>query len=147
MKPISAILQEWTEVFAHRSMRDFKRFMDDTGLSPSQVNTLMRLHYGRMCGVTDVAGHLGITNAAASQMIERLVQMGLLARTESPADRRVKQLTLTDAGRTLVQDGIEARRRWMEDLVETLTPDEQATIASALTILTEAAKKLEKTSS
>ncbi len=89
VKSFSEVMGEWAEVFMHRSFRDFKRFMDDAGLSPSQANALMRLYHGELCGVSDIGGHLGISNAAASQMVERLVQMGLLERTEdSPGPAR-----------------------------------------------------------
>lgn len=142
-KPFPQVLHEWAEVFMRRSMRDFKRFMDDSGLSPSQVHTLMRLYHSGGCGVSDIGGQLGVTNAAASQMIDRLVQAGFVARAEDPADRRAKQITLAQEGRALVENGIEARRRWMEDLTCTLTAEEQETIASALTLLTEAARRLE----
>jgi DNA-binding MarR family transcriptional regulator len=72
----SNVLQEWVEVFMHRSFHDFKLFMDESGLSASQVNTLMRLYHQNVCGVTDIAQTLGITNAAASQLVDKLVGMG-----------------------------------------------------------------------
>jgi len=37
-KPYLDVLHEWVKVFMQRSMSDFKRFMDETDLSPSQVN-------------------------------------------------------------------------------------------------------------
>jgi len=77
-----------------------------------------------------------------SQLIERLVKMGLLARTENPNDRRSKQLSITHEGEMLIQQGIEARRKWMETLTESLDPAQQLTIANALITLTEAAKAL-----
>jgi DNA-binding MarR family transcriptional regulator len=141
-KPISDVLQEWTEVFMNRSTRDFKRLMDESGLSPSQINTLMRLYYGGMCGVSDIGGHLKITNAAASQMIDRMVTMNLLERSEDPDDRRAKRLTLTAKGKALVEEGIDARRAWMEALTANLSVEQQAMIAEALTVLTKAAKDL-----
>ena len=143
VKPFSEVMAEWAEVFMHRSFRDFKRFMDDAGLSPSQVNALMRLYHGKLCGVSDIGEHLGITNPAASQMVERLVQMGLLERTEDSQDRRARQLKLTGQGQALVERGIEARRAWMESLTTNLTPIQQAMIAEALSMLTEAARKSE----
>jgi len=146
MKHFSTILHEWSEVFVHRSMRDFKRFMDDTGLSPSQINTLMRLHYSGPCGVSDIAEHLGISNAAASQMIDKLVQAELVERAEAPDDRRMKQITLAPHGAALVERGIDARRCWMEELTCTLSPEQQAAIADALAVLTEAARRLESES-
>lgn len=39
------VLHDFTAVFMRRSMRDFKHFMDDSGLSSSQVNALMRIHF------------------------------------------------------------------------------------------------------
>jgi DNA-binding MarR family transcriptional regulator len=141
-KQISDVLQEWTEVFMNRSARDFKRLMDESGLSPSQINTLMRLYYGGMCGVSDIGDHLRVTNAAASQMIDRMVTMNLLERSEDPDDRRAKRLTLTAKGKALVEKGIDARRAWMETLTTNLSDEQQAMIAEALTVLTKAAKDL-----
>ena len=143
VKPFSEVLGEWAEVFMHRSFRDFKRFMDEAGLSPTQVNALMRLYHGKLCGVSDIGGHLGITNAAASQMVERLVQMGLLERSEDRQDRRARKLELTGQGRALVERGIEARRAWMESLTTNLTAEQQSMIAEALSMLTKAARKSE----
>ena len=67
-KPFPTILHEWTEVIARQNMREFKRFMDEADLSPSQINALFRLHFGGMCGISEIAGHLGVTDPAASQM-------------------------------------------------------------------------------
>ena len=88
-KILSDILKEWSEVFMRRSMRDFKRFIDESGLSPSQLSTLMHLYYSDDCGVSGLSKHLGITKPAVSQLIERLVKMELLERTENPRDRRI----------------------------------------------------------
>jgi DNA-binding MarR family transcriptional regulator len=93
--------------------------------------------------VSDVGELLGVTNAAASQMVDRLVQYEMIERSEDPVDRRVKQLKLTEKGRGIVQESIEARRRWMEKLTNALTHDEQISIITALTILTNAAHDLE----
>ena len=126
----------------HRSFHDFKRYMDASGLSASQANALMRLYHSGACGVSDIGEHVGISNAAASQMIDRLVQMGMVERTEKLGDRRAKQLTLTAQGRNLVEKGVSARSRWMEELSGVLTETQQAEISSALAQLIEAAQKL-----
>lgn len=125
-----------------RSIRDFKRSMDDWGLSPSQLNAMMRLYHNGHCGVTGLSEHLGISNAASSQLIDRLVKLGLLERTEDPSDRRVKQIALSAQGRAMIEKGIETRARWMEELTEALTPGEQAAIIQALKLLTDAARRL-----
>lgn len=137
------VLRTWSETFMRRSMHDFVQFRRDSGLTMAQISTLFRLHHEGMCGVTDVGEQLGVTNAAASQMVDRLVSQGLVERSEAPQDRRAKQLTLTPRGRQLVLDSIEARRRWMEQITNTLGPREQAQIIEALTILNRAATQLE----
>ena len=138
---LTEVIREWSEVFMHRSMRDFKRFMDATGLSFSQINILMRLFHGGCAGVSEIGDQLGVTNAAASQAVDRLVQLGLIERTEDPEDRRAKRLALTQKGNALIEKGVEARSQWIEGLTDALTPEQQNMIISALTLLTEAARK------
>jgi DNA-binding MarR family transcriptional regulator len=142
-KQLSDVVREWAEVFMHRSMRDFKRFMNATGLSFSQINILMRLVHGGSTGVSEIGEKMGVTNAAASQAIDRLVEKGLIERTEDPDDRRAKLLTLTSEGSALIAKGVEARGKWVECLTDTLTLPQQESIISALTLLTEAARKTE----
>jgi len=83
-KVLSEVLREWSGVFMRRSGRDFRGFMDETGLSFSQLNILMRLYHGGKCGVSEIGERLGISNAAASQSIDRLVNLGLIERSEDP---------------------------------------------------------------
>lgn len=140
---LTEVIREWSEVFMHRSMREFKRFMDMTGLSFSQINILMRLVHGGSTGVSEIGEQLGVSNAAASQAVDRLVQLGLIERTEDPEDRRAKRLALTKKGSTLIEQGVEARSKWVEGLTDALTPEQQNMIISALTLLTEAARNIE----
>jgi DNA-binding MarR family transcriptional regulator len=48
-------------------------------------------------------------------------------------------------GRQLIQDSIDARQRWMQELTDALTPEEQESISVALTTLSEAALDMEST--
>jgi DNA-binding MarR family transcriptional regulator len=143
MTYLTTALRTWSEVFMRRSMHDFLQFSRQSGLSMSQINVLFRLNYGGQCGVSDLGEHLGVSSAAASQLVDRLVGQGLLMRSEDPNDRRSRPLTLTNNGKALVQESIEARRRWLEDLTAALPAEQQASIAAALTTLTQAALELE----
>jgi hypothetical protein len=51
---LTKVVHEWAEVFMHLSMHDFKRFMNDTGLSFSQFNILMRLFHRGGAGVSEI---------------------------------------------------------------------------------------------
>ncbi len=137
---LTRVIRLWSEVFMHRSLGDLKRFMSETGLSFPLVNMLMRLYHGEPSGISEISDELGVTKAAISQAVDRLVQLGLVARQEDATDRRARRLEVTEAGRALVERAIEARCRWLETLAEQLTPEQRALIVSALTLLTDAAR-------
>jgi DNA-binding MarR family transcriptional regulator len=140
---VSQTLNAWSEVFMHRSMREFKKIMDENSLSASQMITLFRLYHGASIRISDIGSQLSVSKAASSQMIDRLVTLKLVDRMEHPVDRRVKQLTITEKGKFLVEQGINARRQWMEELVAELTSEQEATVISALTMLTVQAAKIQ----
>ena len=139
------IIRRWLDIAMHRSMRDRTHFAKAKGLSMTQFGLLMQLHYRGNCGVSDISERFEITNAAASQLVDKLVQSGLTERTEDPSDRRAKQLQLSAKGRALIDRGLSERYRWVEQLVVELDAKDREKIASALIILTEAASKLEQT--
>ncbi len=139
----SQVLHDWSETFMRRSMHDFIKFSKDSGLSMPQMSALFHLYHGSQCGVSNIGELLGVTNAAASQLIDRLVLNDLIIRSEDPNDRRVKQLRLTEKGRALVRESIEIRRRWLEKLTDALSVEEQKSIITALTILTHTARELD----
>jgi DNA-binding MarR family transcriptional regulator len=136
-------LHEWTGVFMRNSMHDFLRFSKEKGVSLSQIGALFRIRRGG-CSVSDISGELNITAAAASQMLESLVQQDFIRRSEDPNDRRVKQIVLTEKGRKILMESIHARQRWMHNLVNLLNGQEQSQVASAMELLVKKSALLEK---
>lgn len=141
--PFTSQLSTLAETLIRGSMFQIHQFLRSRGVSFSQFSVLMRLQHGGVCGVSDVGAYLGVTNAAASQLTDRLVELGLLERSEDPADRRQRRLVLSDQGAALLQQVGETRLRWLESLAAALPPEEQPQIARTLTLLTEAARSLE----
>jgi len=141
--PFVNTLGKWIEVFMRRSMHNFISYSKEKGLSMSQLGALLHLFRGGSCSVSDIGDNLGVTNAAASQMLERLVQQSLILRKEDPEDRRVKQVVLTDKGREILQESIAARQVWLENLAQTLSEAEREQITAALEVLIDKASQLE----
>jgi DNA-binding MarR family transcriptional regulator len=142
--PFVAALEEWIEVSMHRSMRNFIHYARKSGLTMSHMGALFHIHREGRCGVTELGNHLDVSSAAASQMLERLVQQDLILRMEDPDDRRVKKIVLTDKGERLLKDGIRAHQSWVEELTQTLAPDEKDTIRVALKVLIEKVRHLKQ---
>ena len=141
-EPFLDTLKDWVKVFMRRSMRDFILYSKASGLSIAQIVALTRIDKGAS-GVSDLGEELGVTSAAASQMLDRLVQQHLILRSEDPADRRAKQIVLTEKGRQTLQEGFNARQGWLEGLAATLSASEKEQVTVALNILITKAKQLE----
>ena len=140
--PISQSLRTWMDVFMHRSMRGWTQFAKTTGLSMPQFSILMQLHHKGPCGMSEISERFDISNAAASQLVEKLVQSEHIERAEDPSDRRAKVLQLTDKGKELIEAGFKERYKWMEELVSNLKAEEREKVVDALTILTETARNM-----
>ena len=139
----SQTVRQWMDTFVHRSMRDSARYIKASGFSMPQFFLLMQVYRREHCGISDLSEQLEITNAATSQLVDKLVQADLLLRTEDPNDRRAKQVALSSKGREFIAQGIQERYRWMEALEQNLTSEEKIKVAEALEILTEASQRLE----
>ena len=139
----SQSLRGWMDTFVHRSMRDSARFVKASGFSMPQFFLLMHLRHHANCGISDLSEHLETTNAATSQLVDKLVQAGLLERTEDPHDRRAKQVSLTPAGEAFIERAIAERSRWVDDLTSVLNAEERQKVAETLEIMTEALQRFE----
>ena len=71
--PLPPILQEWIGIFMRRSMRSLIQYIKENDLSMSQIGALFQIQRGKS-NVSELGEGLGISTAAASQMLERLVQ-------------------------------------------------------------------------
>lgn len=136
-------VQEWMEVFMQRSMRGFLAYARESGLSMSQLGAIFQIEHRGSGGVSDLGDKLGVTSSAASQLLERLVQQGLVLRSEHPDDRRAKQLLLTDKGRQVLQESVRARQNWLSDLAKVLSDREKEAVIAALNILIDRARHLD----
>lgn len=84
----------------------------DEQLAMSQVKLMLLVaRPDQRFKVSDVADFMGVTNAAASRAIDRLVQRGLIDRTVSPEDRRAVDLALTPEGQEILDRFAETRNR------------------------------------
>ncbi len=143
----SSTLNNTVAIFVRRSMQNYFRYIKDSGFSMSQVSALFFLYRKGSSGVSDIGEEMGVTSAAASQMLDRLVQQGLISRTEDPHDRRLKLIALTDQGRRTLdtfRNNLRGRHIWVDELAAKLSPAEQEQVEAALKILIEKAGQLEE---
>lgn len=145
--PLVTTLQEAFAIIRRRLMRNMFTYAKGQGLTMPQMGAMFHINQSGGCGISDIGNDLGVTNSAASQMMDRLVQIRYISRTEDPSDRRGKLLVLTDKGRQVLVEGNQTNRHWLESLAQLMTPDEREQVRQAVMILIERANQLESSSS
>ncbi len=119
----------------HLSMRSGWKYVKEQGLSMPQMFALRYLYYKGESNISDLARELGVSTASASQMLERLVQQGLVIRQEDPNDRRNKRIRLSQKGQDVIRDSMRAYQEWVDDLLQRLTPEERRNLTEGLETL------------
>jgi DNA-binding MarR family transcriptional regulator len=141
---IRASIGELAGILARLSITQMKDLMNETSLSHSQMFTLMQINFQGNCGVSKIADHLGTTDAASSQLVQRLVNLDLVERLESQEDRREKKISLTPRGKELVGRMVENRRKMIEELIRALPDDKQSMMIEAISLLVKSAHDYEQ---
>ena len=93
-------------------------------LSPPQYMVLRALQRSGSMRVSDVASHLGVTNPAASMLLQAMSEQGLVDREPDPTDGRATLLSLSPQGHTRVTEAEETRRRFMKRVTSRLSADD-----------------------
>jgi DNA-binding MarR family transcriptional regulator len=107
----------------------------EQGLEPGWYDvlaTLRRTGPPYRLRASDFTSALMLTSSGTTKRLDRLEQAGLIARSPDPGDRRGTLITLTDAGRRLVDDATAAHLANERRLLEALTPAEQDRLAALL---------------
>jgi DNA-binding MarR family transcriptional regulator len=108
-------------------------FLADVELSFTQVRALFVLAAAdEPQPIHQVAHRLGLSLAAVGRSLDGLVRLGSVERRESPADRRVKLVSITPEGLRVVDQHLEPRRRALHTFVEHLSAEHVRAFLTAL---------------
>jgi DNA-binding MarR family transcriptional regulator len=89
--------------------------------------------------LVDLASALGVAPSTAGRMCERLTRKGLIRRHRARADRRTVLVSITPAGRAVVDQATTRRRALIAEILTVLPPEQQRDIAVALRTFAQAA--------
>lgn len=98
----------------------------------SQYRVLVIVATHGPLNLNSVAGALGVHPSNATRACDRLVEAGLLARTESPIDRRRVDLALTEPGVDLITRVMDHRRAAIEEVLGRMNPRTREDLALVL---------------
>lgn len=133
---VAKLMMSWMTVAMRLSQgRSFSRNLksiSDLGLTMPMMAALHVIAFDGKQTMTTLVDHLGLSTSATSHLLQRLVELGLCERTDSPADRRQKLIALTQMGTDFVAEITRSRFEELQASVDPLTPSTRTALFDVL---------------
>jgi DNA-binding MarR family transcriptional regulator len=107
-----------------------RHMSDRAALSASRA--LEMLNREGPARVTTLAAAVGIGQPSMTELAQRLERQGLVSRVDDPGDGRAALVTITNAGRALLDDQRRGRRDRVAELLTALPAEDEATLTLAM---------------
>jgi DNA-binding MarR family transcriptional regulator len=129
------LLSLWHYLMKGQSKTMFA-ILDELDLSMSHVKALGVLaDCASELSVKEMSEELGLSLPGASRTVDALMRRGYLERREDDADRRMKRIGITPAGRDVARRILEARLEGLEQFTSSLTSEQRTRLMAALSDL------------
>ncbi len=112
------------------------RMAQRLGMSANDVAAIGALVQHGAMGVTELAEHLGIRPASATEMVDRLERSGHVRRARDATDRRRVNVVPTEAARTASTEAWSSLVLGIDHVCAGLSPSERDTVLAFLGRLT-----------
>jgi DNA-binding MarR family transcriptional regulator len=127
----------WLRMVSNAVSQDFARRVGEEGVTVAEWSFMRALYDTEPMPPSALAEKMGMTKGAISKLADRLLDKGLLQRTDNPDDRRAHTLSLTAAGRSKVPLLARLADRNDADYFGVLTSQEHETLDHILRTLVE----------
>ena len=130
-----AVLAAELRVALMRAVRRLRAEKSDADLTDGQYSVLAVLDRLGPKTPGELAAYERVQPPSMTRTIAALAELGLVTRTEHPADRRQVLVALTGAGAATVRETRRRRDAWLARRLADLTPAERDVLAQAAEIL------------
>lgn len=116
-------------------------FLDEAkshGITPVQYAVLQSVHNLPKADQRTIAGAIGLDTSTTASVIDRLEARGLLTRSTSATDRRVRLLKLTKHGLRLLTEVVPGMQRAQLRILEPLSARQRTEFMKMLSVLVSA---------
>jgi DNA-binding MarR family transcriptional regulator len=107
----------------------------DTSVTLTHLAALSTLKRHGPMSPGELAAHERVQPPSMTRTVAALAELGLVTRTEHPADRRQVLVALTESGAATVRETRRRRDAWLARRLAALTPTERDVLARAAEIL------------
>ena len=131
----AAALAAELRVALMKSTRRLRAEKSDADLTDAQYSVLAVLDRLGPTTPGEIAAVERVQPPSMTRTVAALAELGLVTRTEHPADRRQVLVTLTEAGAATVRETRRRRDAWLARRLAALTPAERDVLTRAAEIL------------
>ena len=132
---LSKMVESWAKHYFFQSLTEFFNSLKNSELSLLQAYALTYLFFKGPLKISELCEHMNVSPGAASQMVDRLEKLEMVARIADPEDRRVRKVAVLDKGEKFMQEKFVFSQSWLGEIPTNLTPEQESQLAAALSIL------------
>ena len=114
------------------------RVCASVGLTPTQYWALFVIAELGETRMSPLASSLGLTPGAASTLVDRLADVGLVDRRAEPSDRRVVFVHVTEKGHAYLLKAKEEKQRTVQAVLSKMAPEKRVCLTEGLDAVLEA---------
>jgi DNA-binding MarR family transcriptional regulator len=134
-------VENWAKLYFFQSLTDFFNYLKHSELSLLQAYALTYLFFKGPIKISELCEHMMVSPGAASQMVDRLEKLEMVARIADPEDRRVRKVLVLDKGERFMQENFIYSQSWLSEIPANITPEQEAQITAVLSILMQSSGK------
>jgi len=134
-------VDNWAKLYFFQSLTGFFNNLKHSELSLLQAYALTHLFFKGPIKISELCEHMLVSPGAASQMVDRLEKLEMVARIADPKDRRVRKVVVVEKGERFVQENFTFSQNWLSEIPANITPEQEAQITTVLSILMQSSGK------
>ena len=104
-------------------------------LSVLQIQTLIYLNNTEKNSMGDIAAYLQIELPSATSLVNKLSRQKLIQRKSDKDDKRFVRITITEKGKSLLDQAIKERKGKLQNILSHLSGDEKSELLKLLSTL------------
>ncbi|MBX5437844.1 MAG: MarR family transcriptional regulator [Alicyclobacillaceae bacterium] len=109
--------------------------LEKYGITPPQFDALVILNRDGDLTIGDLSNRLFLAYSTTTDLVDRLERAGFVMRQRDAEDRRVVRVKLLCAGVELYEQVLDARRAYLQSILESIDPAEHQKILDVLVLL------------
>lgn len=114
--------------------------LNDFDITTPQFNALLLLaEHGDMT-IGDLGNKMYLASSTATDLIDRMERNGLVERVRDTNDRRVVRLHMLEKGEQMIQEVLENRKRYLNDILSQVPEHEKEVLTKSLQAIYELMK-------